>query len=739
MSKKILSKHRHKPRQHLSLVLSDRVKKKLGDASHEGEAAGPEHKQEGGRKQYLEKSSLYVKTPPPHKRTRQKELFESEAQMVVEPFHASKIKAKPRKLKSPVVASATRVPAKSKPTLFARLWKHWLLALNLAVIGVCGWEYNLLLLPKPGIIATYPREGAALKSYDQPITYEFNVPIDTSKLALNFAPDLPGKVVYEKYVSWLPLARKVKFYPEQTLSPGGSVMSYLAYIANPVYPKPGNEFELNFKAVPVPAVASTSLPDNANNVLTNASLIFNLSSEDGKQVAWQAQVVPPVDFSLEPTNALALILKFAKPLSQGTVYDVKLLRSDVIYDIATGQTISQTDPAMISEVHFTTVRAPFIQSFAPQGNNIHADHGLAIVFDDAMDQTSVTSAISLTPATQGTWQWQADGKTLTFTPQAWQKATDYKLAIASGAKNSHGGRLEAEVDYLFTTIGAAKIVGQNPASGVSNVGLQPNLVITFDQPMEHASAQGSFSLTPAVAGNFGWNGNTMTFSPSTNLSFLTTYTYQLAAGVISTYGLPMTTAFQSSFTTLPPSVKLSVPLYLQDHSGDGAWYCNLVAARMLLAYHGVYVSNAQIRAGVGDAGTYNAGSGNNGDPHKGFVNGYGTYWEPISTYVGSLRSTKMITGTDLTALLTEVQNGNPVETWGQNGFSTPTPMNWTAKDGVSVLGVSGMHSVVVTGYDGTPTNPTKIYVNDPWLGYRTLSPAQFKSMWSWFGVAMVVY
>ena len=47
--------------------------------------------------------------------------------------------------------------------------------------------------------------------------------------------------------------------------------------------------------------------------------------------------------------------------------------------------------------------------------------------------------------------------------------------------------------------------------------------------MNKASAEAAFSITPSVAGTFSWVGNTMTFTPITNLTHSTTYTVTISA------------------------------------------------------------------------------------------------------------------------------------------------------------------------------------------------------------------
>jgi len=51
----------------------------------------------------------------------------------------------------------------------------------------------------------------------------------------------------------------------------------------------------------------------------------------------------------------------------------------------------------------------------------------------------------------------------------------------------------------------------------------------------------------------------------------------------------------------------------------------------------------------------------------------------------------------LSDLISQVNLGNPVMVWGQNGWSDPHEISWTNPDGQFVYAVNGMHSYIITG------------------------------------------
>ena len=84
-------------------------------------------------------------------------------------------------------------------------------------------------------------------------------------------------------------------------------------------------------------------------------------------------------------------------------------------------------------------------------------------------------------------------------------------------------------------------------------GISPATLITinFSKPMNTATTQAAFSITPNSGGNFAWsNGNTvLTFTPTSNLAANTQHTVRLETTATDSTGLPLHGAFESNFTT----------------------------------------------------------------------------------------------------------------------------------------------------------------------------------------------
>jgi subtilisin family serine protease len=82
---------------------------------------------------------------------------------------------------------------------------------------------------------------------------------------------------------------------------------------------------------------------------------------------------------------------------------------------------------------------------------------------------------------------------------------------------------------------APAIFAVSPVDGATAVAASTAVSVTFDEPMNKASAQAAFSLTraadgAAVAGSFSWSGNTLAFRPSAALAEATQYRARIGTG-----------------------------------------------------------------------------------------------------------------------------------------------------------------------------------------------------------------
>ncbi|MCD4815081.1 MAG: Ig-like domain-containing protein, partial [Methanosarcinales archaeon] len=86
--------------------------------------------------------------------------------------------------------------------------------------------------------------------------------------------------------------------------------------------------------------------------------------------------------------------------------------------------------------------------------------------------------------------------------------------------------MEAEHTWEFTTATSditPPTVIENEPTG-TDVPVSTQIHVTFSEAMDQASAESAFSTSPVTFGSFGWNGNIMTYTPDSDLTFDIEYT-----------------------------------------------------------------------------------------------------------------------------------------------------------------------------------------------------------------------
>lgn len=97
-------------------------------------------------------------------------------------------------------------------------------------------------------------------------------------------------------------------------------------------------------------------------------------------------------------------------------------------------------------------------------------------------------------------------------------------------------------------------------------GLAP-LRLTFDRAMNHAAVEQSLNLTPAHAGAFSWEANTLTFTPAEPWPGGAVITATLGTGARSSLGIPLPEAQTWTFT-----IARTMLAYLWPSSGSANLY-----------------------------------------------------------------------------------------------------------------------------------------------------------------------
>jgi hypothetical protein len=121
----------------------------------------------------------------------------------------------------------------------------------------------------------------------------------------------------------------------------------------------------------------------------------------------------------------------------------------------------------------------------------------------------------------------------------------YSINGQTGTKPSESN----DIDITITIDITPPLIENNSPTG-TNVIINTNITISFNEPMNQTSVQSSFSISPSVIGSFHWNGNTLKFDPSTNLTYYTVYNVTIGTGTTDIVGNPLESVTSWEFTTI---------------------------------------------------------------------------------------------------------------------------------------------------------------------------------------------
>jgi hypothetical protein len=228
----------------------------------------------------------------------------------------------------------------------------------------------------------------------------------------------------------------------------------------------------------------------------------------------------------------------------------------------------------------TPAVAPVVVSFLPANGatGIALAPAISATFNETMNPATInTSTFTLTgPGNIGVaGTVVGSGLTATFTPTLpLAPNTSYTAMITMGAQSNLGFGLAANFTWTFMTGFVPVVTSTIPGNGAINVPLNQRITAAFNQPLNPATitAAGAFTVTAtgggAVSGTVTYvaGANTAIFTPTANLAATTPYTIMISSAAQSVGGIPLATAFTSTFTTgitvnsTAPTVIATVPI-----------------------------------------------------------------------------------------------------------------------------------------------------------------------------------
>ncbi|MCC2631645.1 MAG: peptidase C39-like protein [Patescibacteria group bacterium] len=600
---------------------------------------------------------------------------------------------------------------------------------SLAYAGVKAYEI-------PTVLAAHPSDYSDGVEWKSDVALEFSGPVREDTTSPSITPHIDGQWSYENPVLGENYFKRIVFKPATYFAPGQEYQIKVSGISSLVG-RGEAEYTHTFKAQEIPTVERLSVPEDATDIGICDPISTFLNGQNNQLAEFTFELDPPANLKTTPSeDGKSYESTVEGCLQQSTKYTLSLFRKALVEGV-------ETAPELIKKQSFLTRDAPGIESVSPSGMMIvPGKEKIEVVFTQQMDEAGALPFLELSPPVKGSWKFSSPTTAHFEAAEKLAFDTSYQVIVKKGALSSRKGFITEDKSGAFSTIGPVQVSSITPRNGASGVSVSTSIKVTFDQEVDHASAEKAFSMSPQVNGTFSWSGRTMSFQPE-GLEKDGGYAVSIKPGIASVEGLSSLKAYSASFSTEQSVTMLSIPVYFQARPLS----CEVASLKMALGYRGISVGEDELLSQVG-YDTESAREGNIwGDPDKGFVGnvngrqnttGYGVHRGPIARVASQYRSSTAFSGWGITELTSALEKGNPVVMWGV--FPGSTRDSWETPEGKTISTWRGEHVRTVIGFKGKASNPTHIIMNDPISGRLTWDVGTYMANWATFqNSGVVVY
>ncbi|TGK77519.1 hypothetical protein EHQ24_19125 [Leptospira noumeaensis] len=186
---------------------------------------------------------------------------------------------------------------------------------------------------------------------------------------------------------------------------------------------------------------------------------------------------------------------------------------------------------------------------------------IEVVFDRAMDPSSVISAIQISPNISANFVWPSANHLRIVPDRPLNGNIRYSVTVSAAAADTLGSRLLSPVfksflvgsENLVPTATSITIANGTLADCLSGIGTITNILVTsvtngclgnptvnpividFDRPMNRSITESAISISPSLTGTFLWSmaDARVTFTPDAKLVYGTRYTLTVNKNAIS--------------------------------------------------------------------------------------------------------------------------------------------------------------------------------------------------------------
>jgi alpha-2-macroglobulin len=322
---------------------------------------------------------------------------------------------------------------------------------------------------------------------------------------------------------------------------------------------------------PLPPVLVTRAPDRGEEQPVTSPVVLTFNEPmDRTSVESAFQVSPAVQGSLRwDDDKTVRFVPEGSGFARDANYEVKVTESAKAQNgLALQMPIS---------IRFKAVGFLEVSQVLPQKDtqDVAPDAVITVMFNRPVvplvavsEQDKLPKPLTFDPPATGRGEW-LNTSIYVFHPDGLTPGTTYTAKVAAGLQDVSGAVLQKDFSWSFS-VRPPLVVKTLPGNQERYVDLTVPISVTFNQPMDHTSAQAAFSLRAGnatgekIQGTFQWMTNTLGFVPSRRLDLDKTYYASVAAGAKSAVGSAGTRKdYAWTFQTVP------YPRILSTRPADG--------------------------------------------------------------------------------------------------------------------------------------------------------------------------
>ncbi len=320
---------------------------------------------------------------------------------------------------------------------------------------------------------------------------------------------------------------------------------------------------------PTPTVQAADVPRAAQQTAYPVALIETdppLNTVIGHQSPItfyfnQAMNKPSVEFAISGlpngtftwTDEATLTFNPAQPYSPNTQLNIALENS-----IQSASGFGIAEPIQLS---FTVADYLRGTNLLPKANttDVNVDAAIAVSFNQPVvplgaNSASLPSAFTILPSLDGRGEWTNTSTYIYYPETSMQGGTEYTVSMNADLKTVSGVGLDGSVINAWKFVTAKpRVVSVSPSED-EFLPPNPEIKLTFNQPMDKQSVQSNFLLSSAdgsVNGTYTWNDDDteLTFLPENELARGVGYTLSVDTDAKSKGGMALSEAYRALLRT----------------------------------------------------------------------------------------------------------------------------------------------------------------------------------------------